>query len=536
MIGRRARAGTVVLVATFLATAASAVGSHVARADTPPPPSWTYDLSPDNVVPGPGDPDVEPSQGYLDASDTPGELCPGFDLPFGATSAGIYQAAAGSTGPLVVDFSAYIGDYQCTEDVPQATIDDLVANPADYYVQVATDAFPDGATRGQLAIVQPSIYADVLAFFCPTGTTFPVSDKTLAKQCGSMSIPGQDFPTEAGFTNQDYAGMFAWDARVQAPGGFDQHLADAALNAGGFCDPDKLTCITGSLPFTFFNLPLGPTTVDIGATPSGMKLASTQVTINDEPGITVSIGSNGHVAFDTTGAYNAAPIVRYYFTGSPKVAPPSELPPTVDLAQVPVAANGAVSLSLKFGASTMGNGPVSYAVQVSTDGGSFKAAASASKPVATAAVVPGHDYQFRVQATNAFGVKSAWVAGDPVRLDAYQDTDASIQYTAYGDGWQTGASKGALGGSTTWANDSSADALLSVEARQVGIVMPREPSGGHAFIQLGYSGTEVDLAAGSWQPRQMVAIQDFGGVGTQQIDIRSEGDGRIDLDEIVVLH
>ena len=155
--------------------------------------------------------------------------------------------------------------------------------------------------------------------------------------------------------------------------------------------------------------------------------------------------------------------------------------------------------------------------------------------LATASVVPGHDYQFRVQATNAFGVKSAWVAGDPVRLDAYQDTDASIQYTAYGDGWQTGASKGALGGSTTWANDSSADALLSVEARQVGIVMPREPSGGHAFIQLGYSGTEVDLAAGSWQPRQMVAIQDFGGVGTQQIDIRSEGDGRIDLDEIVVL-
>jgi len=242
------------------------------------------------------------------------------------------------------------------------------------------------------------------------------------------------------------------------------------------------------------------------------------------------------VSFDTTGAYQATPIVRYYFTGSPKLAPPSELAPEVHLAKAPVAANGAVALSLAYGAITMGNGTLSYAVQVSADGGVFKGAASGTKPVATVSALPGHDYRFRVQATNAFGVKSAWVTGDPVRLDAIQNDDPSIQYAADLEGWQTGASKGALGGTTTWSSDSSAAAYLSPEAREIGVVMPLEPSGGQATIQFGFRSERVDLSAGTWQPRRVVAIRDFGDVEIQQVTVQPLGDGRIDIDEFVILH
>jgi hypothetical protein len=537
MVGRLVRrTGASLAVAALLATAAGVAVPRVARADTPPPPNWSSDLSPNNVVPGPGDPKVQDSQGFLRASDTPGELCPGLDVPFDTTSIGIYQAAAGSTGPLVVDLSAYVPEFGCTEGVDQSVIDDLTAHPDDYYVQVDSESYPDGATRGQLALIPPTVYMDVLAWLCPTGTAFPASDKTIAKQCGAISVPGQDFPPNAGMNSFDYAGMFPWDVHVQGPAGFDQHLADASLNAGGTCDPATLTCRYGSLPFTFFNLQPGPTTVDMSAVPTGMKLAYTSVEILNEPQVVITKGPGGHVAFDLTGAYNAVPIVRYYFTGSPKQAPPTEIAPTVDLAPAAVSANGAIALALQFGAVEMGNGPISYAIQVSTDGGGFKAAASTSKPFATVRELPGHSYQFQVRATDGFGVKSAWVPGDVVHLDAVQNTDPAVFYNAFGDGWHTGASKGALG-STTWANDSSAMAELSTEAIEIGVVMPREPSGGHASIGFGFYGSQfVDLSAGSWQPREVVAIQNFGGLGIHTVDVTSQGDGRIDLDEIIVLH
>lgn len=492
-------------------------------------------MSSNNVVPGPGDPSIEDSQGYLSASDVPGELCPGLNLRVDATSVGIYHAASGSTGPLVVDLSAYIGDYLCTEDVPQSTIDDLAANPGDYYVQVNSESYPDGATRGQLAIVVPTVYMDALAWFCPTGMHFPASDAAIDKDCGAISIPGQDFPPGAGATSTDYAGAFPWDVRVQGPAGYDERLADASLAAGGACD-DTHICRFGWMPFTFFNLQPGPTTIDMAAIPAGMTLAYTHAVIENEPGLAITYGPGGHVAFDLTGAYRAVPIVRYYFTGSPKLAPPTEAAPVVDLAQAPVSANGAIALALQYGAIEMGNGPISYAVQVATDGGSFKAITTSTKPFATVREQPSHSYQFRVQATDVFGVKSSWVAGDPVQLDVIQDTDPLIQYYGgFPTGWQTGPTKGAAGGTTTWTTDGWAAADLGTEAIAIGVVMPLEPSGGHATVQLGYSSQTIDLSASTWQPRQVVAVQDVAGLGTQRVGIQAWGDGRVDLDEIIVL-
>jgi hypothetical protein len=80
------------------------------------------------------------------------------------------------------------------------------------------------------------------------------------------------------------------------------------------------------------------------------------------------------------------------------------------------------------------------------------------------------------------------------------------------------------------------DAQLSIDAVEIGVVMPLEPSGGHATVQFGFQSQIVDLSASSWQPRHVVALQDFGGLGTQQVHIQPRGDGRVDLDEVIVLN
>jgi hypothetical protein len=73
------------------------------------------------------------------------------------TAAHIHQGSAGQTGSIVVDlapsFVALGGGFVATGTV-SATLDvasAIRANPAGYYVNVHTSAFPGGAARAQLA-------------------------------------------------------------------------------------------------------------------------------------------------------------------------------------------------------------------------------------------------------------------------------------------------------------------------------------------------------------------------------------------------
>ena len=74
----------------------------------------------------------------------------------GVTAAHIHQGAAGASGPPIVAlsnaFSLTDGGTVtgCETNVPANTIKQIRQNPAGYYVNVHTQAFPDGAARGQL--------------------------------------------------------------------------------------------------------------------------------------------------------------------------------------------------------------------------------------------------------------------------------------------------------------------------------------------------------------------------------------------------
>jgi hypothetical protein len=68
-------------------------------------------------------------------------------------AAHIHKGAAGVNGPVVVPFTAPGADGNssgCTQSTA-AIVDDIVANPAGYYVNVHTTEHPAGAIREQLA-------------------------------------------------------------------------------------------------------------------------------------------------------------------------------------------------------------------------------------------------------------------------------------------------------------------------------------------------------------------------------------------------
>jgi len=73
------------------------------------------------------------------------------------TAAHIHQAPAGSNGPVVVPAGVSFANLptptsaNCVTADP-ARITDMIANPANYYVNVHTTTYPGGAIRGQLAL------------------------------------------------------------------------------------------------------------------------------------------------------------------------------------------------------------------------------------------------------------------------------------------------------------------------------------------------------------------------------------------------
>jgi hypothetical protein len=68
-----------------------------------------------------------------------------------AMMAHIHKGAAGVSGPVAVPFAPLAGGKsQGCAPVSKELADDLLAHPADYYVNVHTPQFPKGAIRGQL--------------------------------------------------------------------------------------------------------------------------------------------------------------------------------------------------------------------------------------------------------------------------------------------------------------------------------------------------------------------------------------------------
>ena len=148
---------------TILAGAALALGalalSGAAEAQRPPPPANFPDMVNHNPIlysglglRGPGG-----FTGVLDPKTD--ELCYMLNVPGLAdvTAAHIHQGMAGQDGNVVLPLKTPAdGSSGGCATVPADLAAKLVANPADYYVNVHTKEYPAGAVRGQLKKYDPN--------------------------------------------------------------------------------------------------------------------------------------------------------------------------------------------------------------------------------------------------------------------------------------------------------------------------------------------------------------------------------------------
>jgi putative cell wall-binding protein len=109
----------------------------------------------DNEVPGPGDPKGSAIATIFPTSD-PNTLCWDiFGVGLEPTAGHIHKGAKGVAGPIVVPLtvvpSSPDGDaVDCAFGLDGSLVKDIVDNPSNYYVNVHTADFPNGAIRGQL--------------------------------------------------------------------------------------------------------------------------------------------------------------------------------------------------------------------------------------------------------------------------------------------------------------------------------------------------------------------------------------------------
>ena len=277
-------AGAVVIPSIAAGNARRTQGSlvDIQQAEKP----YIASLKGSNEVPGPGDADGAGAAtvSFAAVNGTTTQVC--WDMSYSGigtpTLAHIHTGAAGASGPPIVDFgSPTANTFRGCLDIATTVAQPIIANPANFYVNVHTAEFPTGAIRGQLAAGPDAAGS---AHFLPT----PL------RAYDSRIAPATKFGVAE--TRTINLGMGKDIANVESiavpPGATAAIVTITATEANG---PGFLKAYSASS--------VEPATSNVNFTATGATVAvSTQVAVDANSSIKITSGPAGtHVIVDVVG-------------------------------------------------------------------------------------------------------------------------------------------------------------------------------------------------------------------------------------------
>ena len=190
---------------------------------------------------------------------------------------------------------------------------------------------------------------------------------------------------------------------------------------------------------------------------------------------------------------------------------------------------------MSWSASDPGSGVTRYLLQVSVNGGTFK---TVKLPKATSTTIDqtlayGRTYRFRVKAYDHEGNIGAYAYGPTFRLGRYEETNRAI---TYGGPWSTIKRTAATSGAARYTGSGGRSATLTTIATDIALVVTRTPGSGSAQVYLdGVLVATVNLARSSVAYRQVIYARHFATLELHTFEVRTVGNGRVELDAFMVL-
>jgi hypothetical protein len=229
----------------------------------------------------------------------------------------IGEGEVGDAGATVITYPVS-GDadefYSECADVDSAVLDAIVANPSGYFLQVATESAPDGASRGQIEAFDPGINVSFAKYACP-GKVRSVDDinPITFAPCVSAARTGDIDPAPPGFRYDPKPILFDLEATV-TDSTHTQTLDQAELDGGGSCNPGTMTCSIAR-GYLWFGVAEGPVSVRELTAPTGYRFGGALVAVDGSPLEGAIDMSTGTVSFDTTGLSGTVSVVVFDFRG-----------------------------------------------------------------------------------------------------------------------------------------------------------------------------------------------------------------------------
>ena len=308
------------------------------------------ELSGDQEVPGPGDPDAQgTARVTIDAA--AGEVCIEWDIvdmdP--AVAAHIHAGAVGVPGAVVVTLPTPTADGtggDCVNGLDSATLQAIVDSPDDYYVNVHTASFENGAIRGQVGEPVETFRLTVMVVACHDGQSIDASDPEYWTLCSPVFLPADDpGAPPPGFTYFREPIVAEFDLLVSD--GLDLFtMADAARSGDGGCDSSTLQCVAISGYAIGDQLHSNATSVQQLSFPAGFGPGAALLQADGGAPAPLAV-TDGTVAFDSTGVDD----LFLLLINQPTTGPVPTAPPTSTVAGGPPNGDAGMALALAIVAS-----------------------------------------------------------------------------------------------------------------------------------------------------------------------------------------